>query len=678
MAPLPSTDPIRDARALLAGGDWHTADSVLADSAATQNLADRRASALLRAQCAASWSTALPAAAKSNHPEHILDKIRRAQEANGQAANGAGTRSDSILAVGAGSGANPLLKDQDQTQSEEFEPEEKPKAGAVPGWLIDSQNTPELQYWDIIMLCAIAYVAVMTPYEVAFLEPEYNAMFVINRFLDCVFLGDMTLQFFITARDAKGNWIKDAGTLRCMYLKGWFWIDCISILPFDILGLMVSSLSEFKVIRAIRVLRLFKLLRLIRTSRIMQRWENHYSINYALVGLVNYMVFTLLATHWFACLYHLVAYIQGIGTNTWIDQQDTEVDGNGQVYVMCVNWAAQTISSIGYGDALATTTTERIMVIFMMMMGSTIFAFALAEISYAVQQMGVKEEHYHSIIDSVNTYTSEITLPTPLATRCREYVKHKHSTNTLQAVDDTLAKLSRSLREEVAMHTHSGWVQSVDFFKGCPSGFVVTVASLMNVCTYTATETIYNAGEVVTNMYVVNKGMVAKSGQILSAGKLLGMEMTYMMLYRPVKYVETAKALSYADLFSLSWTNFRNSLEEYPRVFPQVKKIAVKAIFQKHILAFSAACRNYASDNLGRTRDHVVKMMEDELLAKKEKRLLELKGLKQKEEAASGVMMRQSVTQQLAEISSTITNLDRQMTAKETGGVVTQGLLDGL
>ena len=85
----------------------------------------------------------------------------------------------------------------------------------------------------------------------------------------------------------------------------------------------------------------------------------------------------------------------------------------------------------------------------------------------------------------------------------------------------------------------------------------------------------------------------------------------------------------------------------------KVKKIAVKAIFQKHILAFSAACRNYASDNLGRTRDHVVKMMEDELLAKKEKRLLELKGLKQKEEiAASGVMMRKSVTQQLAEVRS--------------------------
>ena len=82
---------------------------------------------------------ALPTAAKSNHPEHILDKIRRAQ-----AANGAGTRSDSSLAKGAGSGANPLLKDkQDEAESEEFEPEESAKPAASPGWLIDSQVEEE-------------------------------------------------------------------------------------------------------------------------------------------------------------------------------------------------------------------------------------------------------------------------------------------------------------------------------------------------------------------------------------------------------------------------------------------------------------------------------------------------------------------------------------------------------
>merc|ERR1711959_462193 len=138
--------------------------------------------------------------------------------------------------------------------------------------------------------------------------------------------------------------------------------------------------------------------------------------------------------------------------------------------------------------------------------------------------------------------------------RCREFIKHKHKNNTLDSVTETLQELSQALREEVAMHTHSSWIRGVEFFKGCPSGFVVCVASLMTMRTFTTNEKIYSSGQETTNMYVVNKGMVAKSGQILGPGKLIGLEMTYMMLYRPVKYCENARALTFADLYALSWT----------------------------------------------------------------------------------------------------------------------------
>merc|ERR1712146_380914 len=96
---------------------------------------------------------------------------------------------------------------------------------------------------------------------------------------------------------------------------------------------------------------------------------------------------------------------------------------------------------------------------------------------------------------------------------------------------------------------------------------------------------------------------------------------------KPVKYVETAKALSFADLYVLEWQDFKRALELYPRVYPQIKEIAAKAIFKKHVLAFSTACQNYASDKLGKSKDHM-RMMEDELLAKKKKRLMDLKGIR--------------------------------------------------
>ena len=63
-------------------------------------------------------------------------------------------------------------------------------------------------------------------------------------------------------------------------------------------------------LRVIRVLRLMKLLRILRVNRVFKRWENMYSINYAVFGLYVYVVFVISSTHWFGCFYRLVAYIE--------------------------------------------------------------------------------------------------------------------------------------------------------------------------------------------------------------------------------------------------------------------------------------------------------------------------------------------------------------------------------
>merc|ERR1712054_506696 len=190
----------------------------------------------------------------------------------------------------------------------------------------------------------------------------------------------------------------------------------------------------------------------------------------------------------------------------------------------------------------------------------------------------------------------------------------------------------------------------------------------MKIHTFTSKEAVYSAGDNATKLFVVNKGVVAKKGEILSAGKLLGLEMVHTMLYKPVKYVETAKALSFADLYVLEWQDFKRALELYPRVYPQIKKIAAKAIFKKHVLAFSAACQNYASDKLHKSKDHMVRMMEDELLAKKKKRLMDLKGIRvDSGTTRPSAVIRDAVQQELTKVRASISDLDQQITAKVHG-----------
>eukprot|EP00966_Prymnesium_polylepis_P122661 2835949-Prymnesium_polylepis.1 len=56
------------------------------------------------------------------------------------------------------------------------------------GFVIDPRNSRFMPVWDIIMLGALSFVAIVTPYEVTFLEErsikDLDALFYINRFVD--------------------------------------------------------------------------------------------------------------------------------------------------------------------------------------------------------------------------------------------------------------------------------------------------------------------------------------------------------------------------------------------------------------------------------------------------------------------------------------------------------------
>jgi hypothetical protein len=189
-----------------------------------------------------------------------------------------------------------------------------------PWYIIDPRSSLFMASWDAIAMVAILYTACVTPYEVALLDPPgtwadaaADALFILNRLVDAVFLLDFVLNFvvMVQAFDEKEGvrWIDDPSIIAGKYLRGWFTLDVVSLVPsaFDLIPLaldqpapsrwrpcaavrclVVSSndsgaevLARFKALRVLRVFRLVKLVRLLRASRLLKRWETRISINYA-------------------------------------------------------------------------------------------------------------------------------------------------------------------------------------------------------------------------------------------------------------------------------------------------------------------------------------------------------------------------------------------------------------
>ena len=85
------------------------------------------------------------------------------------------------------------------------------------------------------MLLLLLIVSLIVPVRLAFVEQDNGSWFVFYIITDVFFLIDLILTFFTSVPDEKRVYeITDKEVIAKKYLKGWFWIDLISILPFDI------------------------------------------------------------------------------------------------------------------------------------------------------------------------------------------------------------------------------------------------------------------------------------------------------------------------------------------------------------------------------------------------------------------------------------------------------------
>ena len=183
--------------------------------------------------------------------------------------------------------------------------------------LLDPRSSRFMGYWDLVGLCALVFTALVTPFEISFLEPSQsalNALFIINRIVDMIFIVDLCLQFVLvfedeSVTDASKRWVTDHGTICRHYLSGWFSIDFIScaVSGFDFMSLSSSPDASAvgldpSLLQVLRALRLIKLLRLVRLTRLFRRWEKRLSFNYGNMALVKCVVYVLITCHWCACV----------------------------------------------------------------------------------------------------------------------------------------------------------------------------------------------------------------------------------------------------------------------------------------------------------------------------------------------------------------------------------------
>ena len=245
----------------------------------------------------------------------------------------------------------------------------------VSKWLVDPR-TLFMRRWDVLTVWLLAFTAVVTPFEVAFLTTDLQtALFWINRLVDACFVVDLIINLHLMYLDGNNEYVVNRWRIAAHYLRRFFIIDLVSVLPFDAVGLFMGGgggggqdVSQLKILRVVRLLRLMKLLRIVRSGRVFRRLEASLSLNYAVLQLSKFVLGTCIIAHWMACACNMVTLIEseefkcfgGEGSGgppaeaaraeamdcSWVSNYFREEQDWRQRYVAALYWSVMTICTV--------------------------------------------------------------------------------------------------------------------------------------------------------------------------------------------------------------------------------------------------------------------------------------------------------------------------------------------
>ena len=122
--------------------------------------------------------------------------------------------------------------------------------------------------WDIFVLSILLAVSMLVPVRLAFATHDPISWLVAYTVVDSIFAIDLILTFFTSISDEnKAYEITKKKIIAKQYLKGWFWVDLISIFPVDALFLADDS-SATLLARFAKIGKLYKLIRMIRLAKV--------------------------------------------------------------------------------------------------------------------------------------------------------------------------------------------------------------------------------------------------------------------------------------------------------------------------------------------------------------------------------------------------------------------------
>ncbi|XP_052340211.1 potassium voltage-gated channel subfamily H member 2-like [Oncorhynchus keta] len=460
-------------------------------------------------------------------------------------------------------------------------PEYKLQAPRIHKWTV-LHYSPFKAVWDWLILLLVIYTAILTPYSAAFLlhDQEEAAMLncgyscsplnVVDLIVDIMFIVDIVINFRTTYVNTNDEVVSAPLRIAIHYFKGWFLIDMVAAIPFDLL--IYRSGEETTTL--IGLLKTARLLRLVRVARKLDRYSEYG----AAVLFLLMCTFALIA-HWLACIWYAIGSVERNGSIGWLHtlgeslgkHYNDTVRGSGpsikDKYVTALYFTFSSLTSVGFGNVSPNTNSEKIFSICVMLIGSLMYASIFGNVSAIIQRLYSGTARYHTQMLRVREFIRFHQIPNPLRQRLEEYFQHAWSYTNGIDMTAVLKGFPECLQADICLHLNRTLLENCKAFKGSTKGCLRALAMKFKTTHAPPGDTLVHAGDVLTAIYFISRGSIEiLRGDVVVA--ILGKNDIFgepINLYgRAGKSNADVRALTYCDLHKIHREDVLEVLDMYP------------------------------------------------------------------------------------------------------------------
>ena len=385
------------------------------------------------------------------------------------------------------------------------------------------------RYWDgHFNFIVLVYIAYTVPYRLAFDLPAMGGWYWFEFIIDLYYWADFVMCFHTAYWEKIDDgddvrYVTDLEEIRSHYLRTWFLPDLLAILPVEYVKRNAQNIAvcswhlvkdpcgdhvvkgvDHHVMRAFTVIRLFRLLKLghlPRVQHIIFSFLDEFILKYHLFFSMSKLLLSLMfISHWMACLY---------GSQYNFEREDhSGIESiHWEMYIGAVYWAVQTVTTVGYGNVVPTTISERVVACFVMLLGGFVFSTIISKVASVLEPNSGENIEVRRKL-ALRRFIEEKKIPRSLIVRINTYYKNEKDDSF--GNNEVIAGLPDVIRTDVNYFVYGSVI--IDAFSGTvmPNEmFVEFMCRRMYPKRYTRDTPLSMTNEFVENIFIVAEGRVA-------------------------------------------------------------------------------------------------------------------------------------------------------------------------